>query len=213
MKFMACLSLLGALAGCGTSAPPVSSTVPAIRTAAAMAGPLRPSLEQLALSPTEQAAVRAAETTGTGSAASPIKPAAVSTEYAFLRQHGLRFERHAVIAAQPAPIDRLTATRRATGQTEDVFFQCQPDSPDARQTATAMRSLLSAGDGRSMATAWPTTSVPLEYAILRLLGLQRIRQELLRGPSQSFDKLEVVDPIDQTHRDVYFRLVDMGLQP
>lgn len=66
------------------------------------------------------------------------------------------------------------------------------------------RSILNSGSGTSVATAYKVISVEEEYALMRLMGLRPGRQSYLHEGKRSYDKMEMVNPKDNSTVTWYF---------
>lgn len=201
MRTGSALGLALLLAACATVP---ESALPREGATIVTEGPLRPSAAQLALTAEEVQRVRAV--TGDGaSAESALVIGRIDDAYLWLRDRGFVFQRHEVERVREQVFDVLTAQRRG-GASQRFVFALVPDTAADQRIARAVRRVMTSGDGQDFATAFAAPSVPVEYEVLRLLGLQRARQALVRRDGQAFDVLSVVDPADGARREVYFRL-------
>jgi len=74
-----------------------------------------------------------------------------------------------------------------------------------------LRSIASSGDGKTPATAFVVVSTPEEYALARVLGVEVLRQALIRADDgRSYDLLTVRDTHTGEERQLYFN-VDLAL--
>jgi hypothetical protein len=69
-----------------------------------------------------------------------------------------------------------------------------------------MDSILSSGDGRDFATAFRVISVDEEYAVLRIMRIERVTQSLVERDDSQFDILSVKDPDSGKEFQLYFNI-------
>lgn len=70
--------------------------------------------------------------------------------------------------------------------------------------ARLIRSILTSAKGTSMATAYKVISIQEEYAIMGVLGLRPGSQAYLHNGKRSYDKMEMVDPRNNSTVTLYF---------
>lgn len=68
------------------------------------------------------------------------------------------------------------------------------------------QSILKSGDGKTTATAYHVIRVDEEYAILRLLGMSRAKQELVKENGHHYDKMEITDDKTKQTSTIYFNV-------
>jgi hemerythrin len=73
-----------------------------------------------------------------------------------------------------------------------------------------IKSILNSGDGKSEETAYVVASVPEEYVVLRVMGLQIRNQSLAHNGGHSYDVLEVKEPKSGKTSTLYFN-VDVSM--
>jgi hypothetical protein len=66
--------------------------------------------------------------------------------------------------------------------------------------------IINSGDGRSFATAFRVISVDEEYAVLAILHLEMVRQQLVEHNGSEFDLLEVKDARSGNEEEIYFNI-------
>lgn len=75
-----------------------------------------------------------------------------------------------------------------------------------QQWMSLMDSILSGGDGRDFATAFRVISVDEEYAVLRVMQIERVTQSLVEHDGSQFDILSIKDPDSGKESQLYFNI-------
>jgi hypothetical protein len=92
---------------------------------------------------------------------------------------------------------------------EDVAGQAALASRDREIGAGLVKSMQTAGDGLTPATAFNVIDVDEEYSLMRALGLKLDDQALIHDGGHAYDALTTVDPAGR--KATYFVLVDKVL--
>ena len=69
-----------------------------------------------------------------------------------------------------------------------------------------IKSILTSGDGKSLATAWTVISTHEEYVILRVFGLMPGTQSLISDKGHHYDRLDATDPQTKKQFTLYFNI-------
>jgi len=75
-----------------------------------------------------------------------------------------------------------------------------------QQWMSLMDSILASGDGRDFATAFRVISVDEEYAVLRIMRIDRLTQSLVEHEGSQFDILSAKDPESGKELQLYFNI-------
>ncbi len=67
-------------------------------------------------------------------------------------------------------------------------------------------SIVRSGDGRTVETAWVVISVPEEYAIVAVLGMRVLGQEVVRRDGRYYDRLTVRDVDSNADSELFFNI-------
>ncbi|MSO99956.1 MAG: hypothetical protein EXR07_02735 [Acetobacteraceae bacterium] len=147
------------------------------------------------------------------SAATAYRAPRILWEYEVLIKRGLRFQRQRTAGAS----DVITAFDTETKSATEVWFRVVPD-PEVEATAQqkfdadaedAIRNIMRSGDGLSPETAFVVgAQIPMEYRILRYMGLKPQLQGLVMNGGCGFDVLTAIVPDSQTQTQVYFNIGD-----
>ena len=119
----------------------------------------------------------------------------------FLRQRSVE---------EGASVLDVWTVRGADGAEQDIHFRVPaPDTfpAEQRERERSIRRILTSGDGLTPETAFVVGgAIPAEYAILRLMGLQRGVQALVNRGGCYYDVQTARDPASGGTREIWFRL-------
>lgn len=123
----------------------------------------------------------------------------------FLRQRSVE---------ENATVLDIWTVRGTDGAEHEIHFRVPaPDTlpPEQREAERNIRRILTSGDGLTPETAFVVGgAIPAEYAILRLMGLQRGVQGLIDRAGCYYDVQRARDPSTGETREVWFRLGGSG---
>lgn len=119
----------------------------------------------------------------------------------FLRQRSVE---------ENATVLDIWTVRGTDGAEREIHFRVPaPDTlpPEQREAERNVRRILTSGDGLTPETAFVVGgAIPAEYAILRLMGLQRRVQALVNRGGCYYDVQTARDPASGETREIWFRL-------
>lgn len=149
------------------------------------------------------------------SAATAYRAPRLPWEYTVLMVSGLRFQQQRVAPGPEGEADVITAFDPRLKLSSDIWFRVVPD-PEFEATASQkfskdaenhVRRIMVSGDGLSAETAFVVgDDIPIEYQILRIMGLRSEMQSLAMIGGCGFDIQSVTTPDTKTPMRIYFNI-------